>query len=535
MSNEEESVLIFAPTGRDGPLLQDAIRRSGRDAEYCQDASGFMQGIARANGAVLLAEEALTPELITALGQILNTQPTWSDLPILLLTSGGRNPSPASESLVKVAGDRGNITLLERPLRTDTLMSLVNSALRSRRRQYQIRDHLLESQANEEKYREAAKLEGIGILAGGIAHDFNNLLTGILGNASLALEMESGNKALAERLAEVVQAGERAAELTSQLLAYAGKGRFIVKPVNISVLAAEITPLVRRFIPAHADLQLRLQENLPFTEGDTGQLQQVVMNLVINAGEAIPEDRPGTITVSTGVRDLTAQTETSFVAANPEPGRYVYLNVQDDGCGMPEDVRVRIFDPFFTTKFLGRGLGLAAVLGIVRSHKGALSVSSRAGAGTTFSVFFPVSGDSAPQTPVAPSRQEEAPVSATVLFVDDDTAIRSVASHSLTRSGMRVHLAVSGAEAIEILGRMKDEISLVILDLTMPGMNGEQCYAALRAISPDVPVVLSSGFSESMLKDRFKGSGLAGYLQKPYTSKQLVERIAAVLSVVTPV
>jgi signal transduction histidine kinase/CheY-like chemotaxis protein len=530
VSAEEERVLIFAPTGRDGSLLQEALRRAGLYAEHCGDAQGFLKEVARPNGSIVLTEEALSKELAAAIGNIVDTQPPWSDLPILLLTSVTRSPAGRSAHLVKIAGPRGNVTLLERPIRMDTLVSVVNSALRSRRHQYEIRDHLIERAQDEEKYRAAAKLEGIGVLAGGIAHDFNNLLTGIIGNASLGLDMATDDWELRERLADVVHAGERAAELTSQLLAYAGKGRFVIRAIDLSALTADIAPLVKRFIPAHAELRLRLKDNLPAIEGDSGQLQQVVMNLIINAGEAIPEGKAGTVTVSTGLRTLGAEDcAQDFAASNPAPGEYVYLEVKDTGTGMPEEVKSRIFDPFFTTKFLGRGLGLAAVLGIVRSHKGALRVESEEGKGTVFMVFLPMAAR-VQTARVGPDVEAEEPLSATVLFADDEPYIRSVAAHALPHHGMHVHVATDGEEAIELYKRFGCDISLVILDMTMPGMGGEQCYQVLRGISATVPVILSSGFSEAMLHERFAGRGVAGFLKKPYTSKQLVEKIREVLA-----
>ncbi len=535
MSAEEERVLIFAPTGRDGPLLETALRRRGLHASCCRAAEQFMDDAGSASGALLLTEESLSAEFLTLLRRMVEAQPPWSDLPILLLTSGKRSHYASSAHLVDLAGARGNVTLLERPIRMDTLASVVTSALASRRHQYEIRDHLAERQRNEEKFRETAKLESIGVLAGGIAHDFNNLLTGIIGNASLCLEMVSGDSELIERLQDVVKAGERAAELTNQLLAYAGKGRFVIKPTDISALTASIAPLVKRFVPSNAELRLQLQENLPLTEGDSGQLQQVIMNLIINAGEAIPEDAQGLITVTTGVRELNGRDHhEAFVAASPISGSYAYLEVRDNGAGMPDDVRARIFDPFFTTKFLGRGLGLAAVLGIVRSHRGALSVTSAVGEGTTFAVYFPVSPGKS-EKPGQPEGQTsnaspELSGPAIVLIVDDEPSVRQVAASTLERRGLQVQVAHNGHDAIEMFGRLHHDIAMVLLDLTMPGMNGEQCYAELRAISPGVPVILSSGFSESMLQDRFAGKGFAGFLQKPYTSKHLADKVVAALA-----
>src|SRR5450432_156836 len=228
--------------------------RAGLHAEFCLDAPRFLEEMARPNGVIVLTEEALSKEVATAVHRIADSKAPWSDLPILLMTAATRTSSARGAHLAELAGPRGNVALLERPIRMDTLVSVVNSALRSRRRQYEIRDHLAERERNEEKYRETAKLEGIGLLAGGIAHDFNNLLTGIIGNASLGLEMVADDQGLRDCLSEVMNAGQRAADLTSQLLAYSGKGQFVIRQLDLSALTADIAPLVKRFVPAWAEL-----------------------------------------------------------------------------------------------------------------------------------------------------------------------------------------------------------------------------------------------------------------------------------------
>jgi signal transduction histidine kinase len=525
----EERVLVLAPTGRDGGLLRQAIRRAGFESQCCLAADELLREAAEDAGAVLLTEEAVTPQLATGLGRLADEQATWSDLPILLITSDARRPSTPTEHLVRVAGSRGNVTLLERPIRIGTLVSTVTTALRSRRRQYEIRDYLAERRNNEEQMRETQKLESIGVLAGGIAHDFNNLLTGIIGNTSLALDMAENDPGQTAVLREVMQAGQRAADLTMQLLAYAGKGRFVVRPIDLSVLTGEIAPLVKTFIPRAAQVEMSLIPNPPLVDADASQVQQVVMNLIINAAESLPEGSSGHIKVTTGFADLPkAPRDSAFIGGIAPSGRFVFVEVQDNGCGMSEEVRGRIFDPFYTTKFLGRGLGLSAVMGIVRSHGGALRLESAQALGSTFTAYFPVSS-AVPSAASRPTLESGEPLHGTVLFVDDEHLVCALARQALTRRGIEVLLASNGQEAVEIFRTAKERISLIILDLTMPVWGGEHTYEILRRISPDVPVVLSSGYAESMLQERFADRGLSGFLQKPYTARELVAKIRSVL------
>ncbi len=379
----------------------------------------------------------------------------------------------------------------------------------------------------EEHLQQTQKLESLGILAGGIAHDFNNLLTGILGNASLIAEdlpQHSTVRGLAE---SVIQAAERAAHLTRQMLAYSGRGRFLIQPMNCSEQVREITPLISASIPKNVQVRLALDDDLPPIEADTGQFQQLVMNLVINGAEAVGNS-PGAVTVSTGLEDLSAQAIAGMTFAEGlKPGRYVSLEVRDTGCGMDAATLARIFDPFFTTKFTGRGLGLAAVLGIVRGHGGAVNVRSSPGRGTTFQVLLPVASGKA-----VAKRAAAAPVSggaATILVVDDEELVRRSARMALERYGYHVLLAEDGKRAVEVLEKPEFEISAVLLDMTMPGMSGEQTFQAIRDIRPALPVIASSGYSEAEAMARF-GHGIAGFVQKPYTAATLAGKVAEVMA-----
>jgi PAS domain S-box-containing protein len=379
----------------------------------------------------------------------------------------------------------------------------------------------------EERLRETAKLESLGVLAGGIAHDFNNLLTGILGGASLALEDLPPDHETRQLLEGVVRSGERAAHLTGQMLAYSGKGRFIVEAVDLSELLRKNAVLLESSIPRTVQLRLELSADLPPTEADTSQMQQLVMNLAINAAEAIG-DGPGTVLIRTGLRDITGDSmRAQLQGAEITPGRYVFVEVQDTGSGMDEATKTRIFDPFFTTKFTGRGLGLAAALGIVRGHKGAISVDSCPGHGSTFTVYLPAVTAEA-DAPFSGEAASGLPAPATVLVVDDEEIVRQTAKAVLQKCGYTVVLAGNGQQALEIFIRMASHISVVLLDMTMPVMSGEETLERLRAIRPGVPVVLSSGFNEVEALRRFQGKALAGFLQKPFTATRLAQKIGAV-------
>lgn len=378
----------------------------------------------------------------------------------------------------------------------------------------------------QEQMRQTQKLESLGVLAGGIAHDFNNLLVGILGNASLALDV-LGNHAAETMLHDVIAAGERAAKLTRQLLAYAGKQQLSTAVTDVNSLLAEITPLLRASIPKTVHLHLELQDGLPCVEADQVQLQQVVMNMVINGAEAIPDDMPGSVIVGTSLRRLTEQDRAHSVIPIPAGDqRYAVLSFTDTGSGMTAEVQRKIFDPFFTTKFAGRGLGLSAVLGIVRSHHGALTLESSPGEGTTFRVLLPTTKAApanAPEHPAVPP-----PGKGTILVVDDEQIVRTVAQRALEHNGYSVLTAGDGLQAIEVLAA-HPEIVAVVLDLAMPVMTGDQAAPHLRQRRPGLPIILSSGYPEGEATRRFSQYGVTAFLQKPYTARGLADKIAGVL------
>ncbi|HWR53082.1 MAG TPA: PAS domain S-box protein [Bryobacteraceae bacterium] len=383
--------------------------------------------------------------------------------------------------------------------------------------------------ALEEKLRQTAKLESLGVLAGGIAHDFNNLLTGVLGNASLLEDMLPQQTPEWKCAVQVSIAAQRAAKLTQQMLAYSGKGRFVIERIDISSFILETAALMQASIPKHVELRLQLADELPLIEADASQLQQVIMNLLINGAEAIgPEG--GRLTVITRTETIDeASIKTLTFQSDVTPGTYVEIEVRDSGCGMDENTLARVFDPFFTTKFTGRGLGLAAVQGIVRGHKGAIKVYSAPGVGTTFRVLLPACERASAGIPEQCAANLQ-PVrgTGTVLLIDDEEVVRVTTKTALENLGYQVLLASDGREGIQLFRTARGLVSLVILDMTMPGISGEETMRQLREIKSGIPIMLSSGFSEAEARNRFGNMELAGFLQKPYSLGTLAEKVKTV-------
>jgi signal transduction histidine kinase len=398
--------------------------------------------------------------------------------------------------------------------------------------QRELRESVLrrERRELEEQLRRAQKLESLGLLAGGVAHDFNNLLTGILGNASLVMDMVPLEPAARGMLQDIVRASERAADLTRQLLAYAGKGKFVIEPVDASAVVRDISELIRASVPRTVKLSLDLQPDLPPLEGDPTQIQQLVMNLILNAVEATGE-RPGTVRVATGIRDIRGlEPVTQFRPDPPPPGRYLKIQISDDGCGMTEAVKAQIFDPFFTTKFTGRGLGLAAALGIVRSHKGAIAVDSTEGMGSIFTVLLPAipTPPALKDTARAANSGVEAGTGA-VLVIDDEDVVRRTARAALEHFGYTVFEAADGSDGADLFSRLHDRISAVLLDLTMPRMDGHDVWRYIRRIRPDMKVVITSGFEESDAMRQFTEDPALLFLKKPFTATALARKIGMAL------
>lgn len=391
-----------------------------------------------------------------------------------------------------------------------------------------------ERQRIEAQMQHAQKLESLGVLAGGIAHDFNNLLAGIMGYANLAEEELPEGSPARDYLHQIGISTLRAAELTRQMLAYSGKGHFVIGPCNLSEIASEMVQLLKASITKKAVIEFDFDHDLPLIEGDGTQIRQVIMNLITNASDAL-EDQSGTIRLST--RRVRLDDHESAGGYLPDPihaGEYACIEVSDTGVGMDQETLSKIFDPFFTTKFTGRGLGLAAVLGIVRGHGGAIRVESAPGAGATFRVYFPAAAPSmtaaapaleAPAAPFAPAHNGGA-----VLVVDDEEVVRAITREVLEKAGFRVLTATNGQEGLAVFRRCADDITAVVLDLTMPYMSGVEALREIRKIRPGVPVLLSSGYTEEEAARKLDGHAPNGFIQKPYRASALLAKLQETLA-----
>lgn len=381
----------------------------------------------------------------------------------------------------------------------------------------------------EERMLHAQKLESLGVLAGGIAHDFNNLLMAIMGHTDLALAGLSPVSPVRKHLEEVEKASRRAADLCRQMLAYSGKGRFVIESLDLGEVVKEMANMLAMSISKKANIQFRFSPDLPRIEADASQIRQVVMNLIINASEAIG-DHPGILSLATGAMECDRDYLRGIGEGDELPeGRYVFLEVTDTGSGMDKEMRKKIFDPFFTTKFTGRGLGLAAVLGIVRGHRGTIKVYSEVGKGSTFKVLFPATGKAAMSVNGPEVPNEGWKGTGTVLLADDEEMVRQVGVGMLESLGFRVLTATDGQEAVEVFRTHRDEIRCVVLDLTMPRMDGEETFREIRRLHPGARVILTSGYNEQQVTQRFAGGGLSGFIQKPYKLNDFRSKLHQVL------
>jgi PAS domain S-box-containing protein len=389
---------------------------------------------------------------------------------------------------------------------------------------------ITEQRELELRVEEAQKVESLGVLAGGIAHDFNNLLVGIIGNTDLAIGALGARSAARENLESVLQASQRAADLCRQMLAYSGRGHFVLAVVDPRAVVRDIAHLLRASISKRSVLRFDFDADTRPIEADVSQLRQVAMNLITNASDALG-GQDGVITISSGTTRIDEATLDRAILRGPGavPGLYTYIEVSDTGAGMDAATQARMFEPFFSSKGVGRGLGLAAVLGIVRGHAGSIDVQSRLGEGTTIRVLYPVADGAVTAPQALPTSADEARRAGvgTVLVVDDEHAVRTLARRTLERAGFEVVTAENGAEALEVFGEHHDKIVGVLLDLTMPVMGGAETFRRLRAIDPDVRVVLSSGYNEQEASEHFGQGRLVGFVQKPYRPRALRDLFVA--------
>ncbi len=366
------------------------------------------------------------------------------------------------------------------------------------------------------------RLESIGVLAAGIAHEFNNILMGIMGHAELAL-MNGDNlpKRIQENLEQIRKATERAAKLTRQLLTYSGKERESTQVFDFNDM---VNHTVEIFYPSlHKGVRLlqQIQPNLPLIEGDSSQIHQSISHLFVNALEALPPEG-GTITVQTGKKKISQKDLQNLQFADKaKPGEYVFVSVSDTGCGIKEEERERIFEPFFSSKFLGRGLGLASVSGVVRSHKGAIHVESRPNHGSTFTLFFPCFGT---------DKERISSEKIKILVIDDEEDVRKFFNVVLQKEGYEVISAINGIEGVEKVKKYREQIQLIILDIKMPGLNGIETLREIRSILPNVPVIISTGYSEDSINSFDPKLKINEFLTKPFGTQEILQKIKILIS-----
>lgn len=402
-----------------------------------------------------------------------------------------------------------------------------------------IRSDITGRKHSEQARLQARNLESLGILAGGLAHDFNNLLGAMAGNVELAMLAAAPDAPVAAHLRTLEDLVERSAGLVRQILACAGRSQTAMGALDLNQQVEDMLRLLRSSLPRRADLRVDTTPGLPAIHGDSARIQQVVMNLVLNAAEAV-EDGGGMVTVRTGLDGLdAARIARHFPGQGLAPGDHVFLEVADTGSGMPPEVLERIFDPFYSTKYAGRGLGLSAVLGTVRAHRGGIQVHSEPGHGTTFRLLFPA----APAGAAGPADQgaaEPAPAalaqaaacrgSGVVLVVDDEAPLRTAAAQALALVGFTPLEAGDGLEALQVFEANRDRLRAIVLDLTMPRMDGEEAYRELRGHGSMVPVFLASGFAETEVMSSFRSRGITGFLQKPYRLGAMVQSVCGALA-----
>jgi signal transduction histidine kinase/CheY-like chemotaxis protein len=548
-----ERAIILAPLGRDGQIALMLLREAGFDGVVSTGLVELCSELEQGAGMLLISAEALLGiELEPLLGQI-EQQPAWSDLPIVLLTHhGGPEQNPAS----RFGPQLGNVTFLERPFHPETLISLVTTALRGRRRQYEARDRLidlsqselrlqntletLEQQVeertaqlrdNEEVLRQSQKMEAVGQLTGGIAHDFNNMLTGIIGSLELLRRrLARGRTEDLDSLIDLgVTSANRAAGLTHRLLAFSRRQSLDSKPVEMNNLVISMGELLQRSINESIRLDMQLSEQLWVAEADPNQLESALLNLVINARDAMPDG--GKLVVRTANQRL----DPGFTEAhsNLDPGDYVVLSVTDNGCGMPQGTISRAFDPFFTTKPIGQGtgLGLSMIYGFSKQSRGHVAIQSEVGIGTTVSLFLPRFGGDLPQdSPVDRQHPLFAQNGETVLIVEDDPAVRVLVSTVLSELGYAFVEAGDADGAMPILDSGQ-RIDLMISDVGLPGMNGRQLAEIGRQYRPGLKVLFITGYAEhAAVRGGFLDPGMQ-MITKPFTFDLLTAKVREMISV----
>jgi signal transduction histidine kinase len=548
-----ERAIILAPLGRDSQIALMMLNEAGYDGVIARDLADLCAELENGAGLLLIASEALLGSDIEPLFGLIEQQPAWSDLPIVLMTHhGGPEQNPAS----RLGPQLGNVTFLERPFHPVTLISLVTTALRGRRRQYEARDRLIdlsqselrlqttletleqqveerttELRHNEEALRQSQKMEAVGQLTGGIAHDFNNMLTGIIGSLELLRRrLARGRIDDLDSLIDLgVTSANRAAGLTHRLLAFSRRQSLDSKPVEMNDLVTSMGELLQRSIDESIHLDMQLNPQLWVAEADRNQLESALLNLVINARDAMPDG--GKLVVRTSNRHL----DRDFTEAhsNLEPGDYVVLSVTDTGCGMPQSTINRAFDPFFTTKPIGQGtgLGLSMIYGFSKQSRGHVAIDSEVDKGTTVSLFLPRFGGDVPlDSPADVTHALFAQDGETVLIVEDDPAVRVLVSTVLSDLGYAFVEAADADGALPILNSTQ-RIDLMISDVGLPGMNGRQLAEIGRQYRPDLKVLFITGYAEhAAVRGGFLDPGMQ-MITKPFTFDLLTAKVREMIRV----
>jgi signal transduction histidine kinase/CheY-like chemotaxis protein len=544
-----DRIIVLAPIGRDAPAAAHHLAESKLACVICADLEDFNTKLREGAAAALVTEEAFLRGSTQALEEWVANQPAWSDFPFIVLTS--RATSPAAHAYrLRLLESLGNVSLLERPLNAVTLMSTVRAALRARRRQYEVQDHLLDRETSaaqledlvrertaqletandqlrkqiterrqvEAALQQAQKMEVIGQMTGGVAHDFNNLLTAVLGNLELALRRGTDD-CIRRYLEGATHAAQRGAKITSQLLAFSRTQRLQSEPIDLNSVVTRMGDLLFRTIGATVRIETILEKNLWQATADRSQIESVILNLAVNARDAMPNG--GRLTISTANMPRDEQNKPVELAA----GDYVAVCVSDTGTGMTDEVLRKAFEPFFTTKPVGSGtgLGLSQVYGIAKQTGGGVSIATKIGEGTKVAVYLPrTRGRPLLQTseaPGAPLRRHDA----TILVVDDDPDVRGLTISSLETLGYRVFGADGGRAAIDFVGR-NVFIDLVLIDIAMPEINGVEAVQAILKERPGLPFLYMTGYVGPTKLDPSER-----VVKKPFTLAELAAKVEEVL------
>jgi signal transduction histidine kinase len=548
-----ERVLILAPRGRDAAIAAAILGEAAVPVTVCIDLDDLCRGLKEGAAAAIIADEAAEGRDMAGLRAWIAGQPSWSDFPFIVLSlrGGGVERNPHAGRLMQALG---NVSFLERPFHPTTLVSVVHTALRGRRRQYDARRHLqeigeaegllerrvaertqelesanrqlaaqvVERERIESVLRQSQRLEAVGQLTSGVAHDFNNLLTVVLGNAR-RLQRGSEDPEVLRRLDMIAQAGERGARLTAQMLAFSRRQKLEPRPVDLNETVSAMHDLLHSTLGGTIRIETSLHDSLWPAMIDPTQIELVILNLTINARDAMAVG--GTLEICTDNVTLGVPTRPE----DPAPGEYVMVSVCDNGSGMSDEVRAKVFEPFFTTKEVGKGsgLGLSQVYGVATQSGGGVRIETKVGKGTCVKVYLPRALTAAAQVHAderpAPDR---VPDDTVILVVDDDAAVREVTAAILTELGYRIVEAGSAGAALDMLDA-NAEIRLALLDFAMPGMNGAELAREVRARRPDLKILFATGFAD---ETALAATGDEHIIQKPFVERELADRLARELA-----